>query len=136
MGSEAATRTRPAQSIMSKQARPRAAAARDPWAARPPLPPIQHVPRRGEAALAPSSPPLAHADSSSPSRRATATHKSIGVSEDIQYPGANLRSKVSPDGWECGGSERTVLRKVDRGEDDGGRLCVDFTRLRGVSAHL
>ena len=136
MGSEAATRTRPAQSIMSEQARPRSAAARDPWAARPPLPPIQLVLRRGEAALAPSSPPLAHADSSSPSRRATATHKSIGVSEDIQYPGANLRAKCLLDGWAHAESERTVLRKLDRAEDDGGVLRDDFTRLRGVSAHL
>ena len=54
---------------------------------------------------------------------------------DNQYPGANLRSKNSLDGWECGEGERTVLRKVDPCEDGGGRLRGDFDRLRGVSAH-
>ena len=47
-----------------------------------------------------------------------------------------LRAKSSLDGWECGEGERTLLMEVDHGEDDGGVLCVDFTRLRGVSAHL
>ena len=47
-----------------------------------------------------------------------------------------LRAKVSLVGWECGEGERTLLMEVDHGEDDGGVLCVDFTRLRGVSAHL
>ena len=48
----------------------------------------------------------------------------------------NLRAKYSRDGWECGEGERTVLRKLDHGEDDGGGLHVDFARLRQVSAHL
>ena len=71
-------------------------------------------------------------------RGATATHKSLGVSVDNEYIGANLRSKVSLDGWAYGKSERTLLRKVDHGEDDAARLCADFARLqvRGVSAHL
>ena len=47
-----------------------------------------------------------------------------------------LRAKSSPDGWECGEGERTLLMEVDHGEDDGGVLRGDFTRLRGVSAHL
>ena len=81
-------------------------------------------------------PPLASCGLPALKRGAPAAHKSIGVGVDNQYPGANLRPKVLPIGWAHGGSERTVLRKVDRGEDDGGRLCVDFTRLRGVSAHL
>ena len=59
---------------------------------------------------------------------------------DNEYIGANLRSKCPLIGWACGGSERTVLRKVDPREDDGHGLCADFARLqlrlRGVSAHL
>jgi hypothetical protein len=43
-----------------------------------------------------------------------------------------LRAKVSLDGWECGEGERTLLRQIDHGEDDGGVLRVDFRRLRGV----
>ena len=62
--------------------------------------------------------------------------QSIGVKVDIEYPGANLRSKVLLDGWEWREGEHTVLRKLDHGEDDGGVLRGDFTRLRGVSAHL
>ena len=81
-------------------------------------------------------PPLASCGLPACKRGAPATHKSLGVSMDNQYPGANLRSKNSLDGWECGGSERTVLRKVDPCEDDGARLRVDFGRLRCVSAHL
>ena len=81
-------------------------------------------------------PPLASCGLPACKRGAPATHKSLGVSMDNQYPGANLRSKNSLDGWECGEGERTLLMEVDHGEDDGGVLCVDFTRLRGVSAHL
>ena len=33
---------------------------------------------------------------------------------DNEYIGANLRSKVSLDGWAYGKSERTLLRKVDQ----------------------
>ena len=55
---------------------------------------------------------------------------------DIEYIGANLRSKCPLIGWAYGKSERIVLRKVDHGEDDAARLCVDFARLRRVSAHL
>ena len=85
-------------------------------------------------------PPLASCGLPACKRGAPATHKSLGVGVDNQYPGANLRVAEMPThgpiGWAHGGSERTVLRKVDPCEDDGGRLCVDFGRLRGVSAHL
>ena len=47
-----------------------------------------------------------------------------------------LRAKSSLVGWECGEGERTLLMEVDHGEDDGGVLRGDFSRLRGVSAHL
>jgi hypothetical protein len=103
---------------------------------RHPMPPIQRVPRRGEAAPAASSPPVAHADSSRAFPPCNCHTQSIGVKVDIQYPGANLRSICPRFGWECGEGERTVLRKLDRAEDDGGVLRVDFTRLRGVSAQL
>ena len=46
-----------------------------------------------------------------------------------------LRAKVSPDGWECGEGERTLLMEVDHGEDEGGVLRVDFTRLYAVFLH-
>ena len=69
-------------------------------------------------------------------RGATATHKSLGVEWIFNILGRILRSKVSLDGWAYGKSERTLLRKVDHGEDDAARLCADFARLRGVSAHL
>ena len=81
-------------------------------------------------------PPLASCGLPAFKRGAPATHKSLGVSVDNQYPAANLRSKVLLIGWACGGSERTVLRKLDPCEDGGGRLRDDFARLRGVSAHL
>ena len=55
---------------------------------------------------------------------------------DNEYIGANLRSKCPLIGWAYGKSERTLLRKVDHGEDDAARLRDDFARLRGVSAHL
>ena len=79
-------------------------------------------------------PPLASCGLPAFKRGAPATHKSLGVSVDNQYPAANLRSKNSLIGWAYGGSERTVLRKVDPCEDDGARLRDDFDRLRGVSA--
>ena len=47
-----------------------------------------------------------------------------------------LRAKSSRDGWVYGEGERTLLRQLDGGEDDGALLRVDFARLRGVSAHL
>ena len=47
-----------------------------------------------------------------------------------------LRAKNSWIGWACGEGERTFLRQIDHGEDDGALLRVDFRRLRGVSAHL
>ena len=47
-----------------------------------------------------------------------------------------LRAKVPLDGWVYGEGERTLLRQLDGGEDDGALLRVDFARLRGVSAHL
>ena len=81
-------------------------------------------------------PPLASCGLPALKRGAPAAHKSIGVGVDNQYPGANLRPKVLPIGWAHGGSERTVLRKVDAAEDDAGRLPVDFSRLPRVSAHL
>ena len=81
-------------------------------------------------------PPLASCGLPALKRGAPATHKSLGVGVDNQHPGANFRSKVSLIGWAHGGSERTVLRKVDAAEDDGGRLPVDFSRLPRVSAHL
>ena len=81
-------------------------------------------------------PPLASCGLPAFKRGAPATHKSLGVSVDNQYPAANLRSKCSRFGWAYGGSERTVLRKLDPCEDDGARLRVDFGRLRCVSAHL
>ena len=81
-------------------------------------------------------PPLASCGLPACKRGAPATHKSLGVSMDNQYPGANLRSKCLPIGWACGEGERTVLREVDPCEDDGGRLRVDFCRLPRVSAHL
>ena len=55
---------------------------------------------------------------------------------DNEYVGANLRSKVSLDGWAYGKSERTLLRKVDHAEAGAALLCDDFARLRCVSAHL
>ena len=69
-------------------------------------------------------------------RGATATHKSLGVKWILNILRRILRSKVSLIGWACGGSEHTVLRKVDHGEDDPAILCADFARLRRVSAHL
>ena len=81
-------------------------------------------------------PPLASCGLPALKRGAPAAHKSLGVSVDNQYPGANFRSKVPLFGWAYGESERTVLRKVDPCEDGGGVLLVDFDRLRGVSAHL
>ena len=81
-------------------------------------------------------PPLASCGLPACKRGAPAAHKSLGVGVDNQYPGANLRPKVSRIGWAHGGSERTVLRKVDAAEDDAGRLPVEFGRLPGVSAHL
>ena len=80
-------------------------------------------------------PPLASCGLPAFKRGAPAAHKSLGVSVDNQYPAANLRSKNSLIGWAYGGSERTVLRKVDPCEDDLARLRGDFNRLRGVSAH-
>ena len=47
-----------------------------------------------------------------------------------------FRAKSPRDGWAYAKSEHTSLRQIDHGEDDGGRLRVDFTRLRRVSAHL
>ena len=47
-----------------------------------------------------------------------------------------LRAKSPLDGWVYGEGERTLLRQLDGGEDDGALLRVDFARLRGVSAHL
>ena len=44
-----------------------------------------------------------------------------------------MRAKVPRFGWEWGEGERTVLRQIDHGEDDGGVLRGDFARLRGVS---
>ena len=43
-----------------------------------------------------------------------------------------LRAKVSWIGWACGEGERTFLRQIDHGEDDGVALRVDFARLRCV----
>ena len=39
-------------------------------------------------------------------------------------------------GWASGGSERTVLRKVDHAEAGAALLRDDFERLPGVPAHL
>ena len=55
---------------------------------------------------------------------------------DNEYLGANLRSKVSRDGWAYGKTERTSLRKLDHAEAGAALLCDDFARLRRVSAHL
>ena len=47
-----------------------------------------------------------------------------------------MRAKSPLDGWAYAKSERTVLRKVDHGEDDGHGLRGDFRRLRAFSADL
>ena len=48
---------------------------------------------------------------------------------DNEYLGANLRSKVSLDGWAYGKSERTLLRKVDHGEDDAASYVLGFAAI-------
>ena len=80
-------------------------------------------------------PPLASCGLPAFKRGAPATHKSLGVVWIFNILRANLRSICPRFGWACGESERTVLRKLDPCEDDGGRLCVDFGRLRRLSAH-
>ena len=41
----------------------------------------------------------------------------------------NLRAKCSLDVKACGKGERTLIRQIDHGEDDGAALRDDFARL-------
>ena len=54
---------------------------------------------------------------------------------DNEYVGANLRSKVSLDGWAYGKSERTLLRKVDHGEDDAAHAFAPISIAYEVFLH-